>query len=176
MEPPAAAASSTTLPVSWVPLPTPERSTLPNEESPVRGKMGFNWFWYVPLVTWVCIDYGIDNSIRAYRNFRTIFQFPHYWIVLFSPCAYVFAFASLLNFWTPTMMAFLIPWYFTAETSNDLYKKRYQWTVLTILGIIASGMITAAVIWGSFPLIIYPDGSVATRFLPFIPWPHPPVQ
>jgi hypothetical protein len=166
-----------TRPASLIPHSAAERFAVANEENPGRGKMGLNWLWYAPLVIWVCVYYGMDNSIHAYRNFRTIFQFPHYWVLLFSPSAYLFAFASLLNVWTPTVMAFMIPMYFTAEMSDALYKKRYRWAVLTIFGVIASGMITAAIIWGSFPFEVSPDGELVMRMIPFLPWPHhPPVQ
>ena len=144
-------------------------------EARSAGKMGLNWLWYVPLALWVIIDYGVGDAILAYRNVRTILAFPHAWAALFSFSAWAFGFATLLNVWTPVALVLLIPMYFTSGADSEPYAHRYRWTVLSVLGIFAVLLLTAFVIWGSFPFEVDAAGYVHMRMIPFIPWPHRPL-
>jgi hypothetical protein len=116
--------------------------------------------------------------IAAYRNVRTIFYFPHSWAVLFSPPTYVFAFAILLNIWTPNALLLLILAYFTDDVGSEPYRHRYRWTILSMAGIYGAAFITSLIIWGSFPIYIDSDGHEVIRGIPFVPWrmSHPFVQ
>ena len=83
----------------------------------------------------------------------------------------MFGFATALNIWTPNALLLLILVPFTADdTSSGLYRKRYRWTILSIIGIVAVVLITSVVIWGSFPIYIDSDGHEVIRGIPFVPW------
>jgi hypothetical protein len=131
--------------------------------------MGKNRIWYVLL--WLMLAAFFVPLLHTHYELCRVELRRFTWGLFFSPSAYTFFGAMFWTVFFPIKILLLIPVLFVDDQSNELYNKRYRFTVLGILAICLGELFFLTVMWGSFPLDVDRQNYVHLRFIPFVPWP-----
>ncbi len=136
--------------------------------------MAYNLIWYIPLFITVVCYFSIPSASDAFHNVTNIFKGfgKHFWVLFFSPAAYLFFSTEIESILLPFQMMLLIPIYF--ERSEWRFRKKILLSTLTVIGLYIAMLLLQVIIWGSFPHINDVDGS-RLRLIPFVPWPNQPL-
>jgi hypothetical protein len=71
----------------------------------------------------------------------------------------------------PIKILSMIPIAFVDDESNELFKKRYRFSLLAVLAICVGEFLLLTIMWGSFPLEVDSQNYIRLRLIPFFPWP-----
>jgi len=152
--------------------PSAEELEEPKEENsrpPKKGKLGWNWLWFLPLcalVLWVVERHSIEHGFvlckLAYQRWS--------WWALVSPSAYFCVSVVSFSIYFPINSIVLI----SSLIAADGLKRRYVYVCLLVAAVFLLPFLIDALTWGSFPFNRDDDGVHRLRLIPFIPWPQGP--
>ncbi len=134
--------------------------------------MSWNVVWYAVYALWILFHYVIPTAISVFHNLGWIYKYST-WEIFISPAAYIFLSLSIGSIFFPIQCLFLIPGYFD-KTVEQLFRRRYLWTLLTFIGLPVAMAVIGFILWGSCPLDVDKDSFIHLRFIPFFPWPSEP--
>ena len=133
--------------------------------------MSLDLIWYIIIFLFTIGYIIIPNIIVGYQNVVLSFRYFSFFI-FFSPSAYLFYSSIIASVWLPISLILFIPNFFSKDSENKFYNKRYLIAVLIILAIIISFFIIQVIIWGSSPYGVDNQGYIHLRMIPFYPWPN----
>ena len=147
-----------------------EKTHVRSHKHSKKRSLGFNLFWYVPVCIWIFLYFVLQNILTGYKNI--VLAWTHLtWGLFISPSAYIFFAVTIASIVLPLQYLTFIPMFFSSE-NEGLYKKRYLYSFLIIIGIIAAMFLLQIIIWGTFPLDIDKNGYEHLRMIPFFPLPE----
>lgn len=137
--------------------------------------MRANLIWFVPLVL-VAIVIAFDNLLSSYLNVA-LFMHRLGWSnslrVSLSPSTYIYFLASGIAILLPFVVA-VIPTFF-GKDDEEIYRRRYPFSVAIVLAVVIGGFLLEVLIWGSVPLDVGADSEIYVRYIPFMPLPETPL-
>lgn len=137
--------------------------------------MRANLIWFTPLVL-VAIVIAFDNLLSSYLNLA-LFMHRLSWSnslsVAVSPSTYIYFLASGIAILLPFLVA-VIPAFFGRD-DEELYRRRYPFSVAIVLAVVIGGFLLEVLIWGSIPLDVGKDSNIYVRYIPFVPLPETPL-
>jgi hypothetical protein len=140
-----------------------EIGTVVEEESGLRGGLGWHWLWFIPLCVLVLLLIEL-HTVRLAFNLLMLAWERWSWLVLVSPsaafCGSVIAFSVTFPLNGLGVIAFLV-----AE------RQQWRWVFLITAVILLLPVVTDTLVWGSFPFTFDDRGVARIRMIPFIPWP-----
>jgi hypothetical protein len=136
--------------------------------------MSFNAIWYIALFGWVIYYFVIPDAISAYANAKLVFKYFS-WLLFISPSAAFCLTLTLAAIFLPIVLMLYIPTYFERTDENTAFRKRYIYTIVTVVAIWLAVLLIQFLIWGSFPIGFDKENYVHIRMIPFIPWPEAPM-
>ncbi|HVS88396.1 MAG TPA: hypothetical protein VHF01_09260 [Candidatus Acidoferrum sp.] len=131
--------------------------------------MGKNRIWYAFL--WLVLAAFFVPLLHMHYDVCRLELRRFTWGLFFSPSAYVFVGAMLSTIFFPIKILSMIPIAFVDDESNELFKKRYGFSLLAVLAICVGEFFFLTLMWGSFPLEVDSQNYVRLRLIPFFPWP-----
>ena len=137
--------------------------------------MRANLIWFIPLAV-AGLFIAFQNIMSGYYNVVLYFDrlsWGAFFLSAFSPSVYLFFSASFTSAILP-LFVLGIPAFFD-QSNQNLYRRRYLFSIGLVLSIIILGFILEVLIWGSFPLNVGKDGYIHLRLIPFFPWPETPL-
>jgi hypothetical protein len=137
--------------------------------------MRANLIWFIPLVV-VAIVVVFDNLLTSYLNIA-LFVHRLSWSncvgVSLSPSTYLYFLATGLALLLP-FIVLVIPVFFDKD-DEEIYSRRYLFSVAIVLAVVIGGFLLEVLIWGSVPLDMGDDSNIYVRYIPFIPVPETPL-
>ena len=131
--------------------------------------MGKNRIWYVFL--WLVLAVFFVPLLYMHYDICRLELRRFSWGLFISPSAYFFAGAMFSTMVFPIKILLMIPLLFIDDESNELFKKRYSYSLLAVLAICAGELLFLTLMWGSLPLEVDAQHYVHLRLIPFFPWP-----
>jgi hypothetical protein len=131
----------------------------------------FNLLWYLPVFGFAIFLFSGAGLFYGYRDLVVIHR-RWTWFALASPSAYFYFSSVIAQIDLPIRLSLMVPIFF--ERDHEAYRRKYLWTLLTLVGIVVAECFLEVVIWGSFPLPVDGQGHIYIRMVPFLPWPNYP--